>query len=112
MSSLPHPPRHSLIALSSFASHQVPLPDTRKDPKSLALLEAWLKSYEPEQIFDDQAGANHSIFRSDVVAALPKDEKRRVGFARDAYAGYSPLELGDWRVLGDERASEVSYVFI
>ncbi|HYI21042.1 MAG TPA: phosphoketolase family protein [Candidatus Limnocylindrales bacterium] len=36
----------------SWRSHQVPLADVRNDPKHLALLEQWLRSYRPEELFD------------------------------------------------------------
>ena len=36
----------------TFRSHQVPLSDVRKDPDHLAQLEAWLKSYRPDELFD------------------------------------------------------------
>jgi xylulose-5-phosphate/fructose-6-phosphate phosphoketolase len=33
--------------------HQVPLSDVRSNPEHLAQLEAWLQSYHPEELFDD-----------------------------------------------------------
>ena len=36
----------------TFRSHQVPLPAVRKDPKQLAMLESWMKSYRPDELFD------------------------------------------------------------
>ena len=36
----------------SWRSHQVPFADVREDPASLALLESWLRSYRPEELFD------------------------------------------------------------
>jgi xylulose-5-phosphate/fructose-6-phosphate phosphoketolase len=36
----------------SWRSHQVPFADVRDNPKNLALLESWLRSYEPEKLFD------------------------------------------------------------
>src|SRR5205814_4027395 len=38
----------------SFHSHQVPLSDPAANPEHLKLLEAWLKSYRPEELFDQQ----------------------------------------------------------
>jgi xylulose-5-phosphate/fructose-6-phosphate phosphoketolase len=35
-----------------WRSHQVPLSDVHKNPENLAMLEAWLKSYQPEELFD------------------------------------------------------------
>jgi xylulose-5-phosphate/fructose-6-phosphate phosphoketolase len=37
----------------SWRSHQVPIADAATDPSRLALLEAWLRSYRPEELFDD-----------------------------------------------------------
>jgi xylulose-5-phosphate/fructose-6-phosphate phosphoketolase len=37
----------------TFRSHQVPLPTAKTDAKELATLEAWLRSYEPETLFDE-----------------------------------------------------------
>ncbi|HKE94406.1 MAG TPA: phosphoketolase family protein, partial [Povalibacter sp.] len=36
----------------SWRSHQVPFSDVRDNPASLRLLETWLKSYKPEELFD------------------------------------------------------------
>ncbi len=36
----------------TFRSHQVPLADTRRDDKHRALLEEWLRSYRPDELFD------------------------------------------------------------
>ncbi|MEJ7707624.1 MAG: hypothetical protein WKF82_10360 [Nocardioidaceae bacterium] len=34
-------------------AHQVPLSGVRENPDHLAMLEAWLRSYRPEELFDD-----------------------------------------------------------
>ena len=39
-------------AEGSWRSHQVPFSDVRENPASLKLLETWLKSYQPEELFD------------------------------------------------------------
>jgi xylulose-5-phosphate/fructose-6-phosphate phosphoketolase len=38
----------------TFRSHQVPLSDPAKNPEHLAQLESWLRSYRPEELFDDR----------------------------------------------------------
>ncbi len=45
-----------LPAEGSFRSHQVPLAEVRTNPEHLAALEAWMRSYRPEELFG-QAGA-------------------------------------------------------
>ncbi len=36
----------------SWRAHQVPIPDVRENPESLKLLEDWMRSYQPEKLFD------------------------------------------------------------
>jgi xylulose-5-phosphate/fructose-6-phosphate phosphoketolase len=36
----------------SWRSHQVPLADVHKNPENLKLLQEWLQSYQPEELFD------------------------------------------------------------
>jgi xylulose-5-phosphate/fructose-6-phosphate phosphoketolase len=37
----------------TWRSHQVPIADIRENPEHLALLEEWLRSYRPHELFDD-----------------------------------------------------------
>jgi xylulose-5-phosphate/fructose-6-phosphate phosphoketolase len=37
----------------TWRSHQVPLSGVKEDPEHLALLETWMRSYRPEELFDD-----------------------------------------------------------
>ena len=37
----------------TWRSHQVPITEVRTNPEHLALLEAWLRSYRPEELFDE-----------------------------------------------------------
>ncbi len=46
----------------SWRSHQVPLSGVRDNPAHLAMLEAWLRSYRPEELFDD-AGVPVELIR-------------------------------------------------
>ncbi len=43
-------------AEGSWRSHQVPFSDVRANPKSLKMLEDWLKSYKPDELFDANGG--------------------------------------------------------
>ena len=55
----------------TFRSHQVPIPDVRKNPSHLRILEEWLRSYKPEQLFDS-AGAP----RPELVSLAPQGARR------------------------------------
>ena len=55
----------------TFRSHQVPFAKVRGNPEHLALLEAWLRSYRPEELFDE-AGA----LRPHLTALAPRGQRR------------------------------------
>ena len=52
-------------------SHQVPLAGVRDNPEHLAILETWLRSYQPDELFD-AAGRPTAL----VAAANPRGDKR------------------------------------
>ena len=77
----------------TFRSHQVPLAGLAERPEHLAALEAWMRSYRPEELFDEAGG-----LRSDLAALAPVGE-RRMGANPHANGGLltRPLELPDFR---------------
>ncbi len=54
----------------SFRAHQVPL-NPNAHPEHLTLLEEWLKSYRPKELFDEQGR-----LKPELAALAPKGEKR------------------------------------
>ncbi len=77
----------------TFRAHQVPLANVRDNPEHLALLEAWMRSYRPEELFD--ANGRPVPWLADL--APPGD--RRMGANPQANGGLHPrpLALPDWR---------------
>ncbi|WP_282692501.1 phosphoketolase family protein [Streptomyces sp. CC208A] len=71
----------------TWRSHQVPLSGVRDDPAHRAQLEAWLRSYRPEELFDERGGP-----RRPVLACVP-DGGRRLGATRHANGGLLVREL-------------------
>ncbi len=65
----------------TFRSHQVPLSDPAANPKHLAQLEAWLRSYRPEELFDSQGRLKPEL------AALAPTGDRRMGANPNANGG-------------------------
>ncbi|WP_216207301.1 phosphoketolase family protein [Amycolatopsis aidingensis] len=55
----------------TWRSHQVPLPAVRDNPEHLHELERWLRSYRPEELFDE-----HGVPTAAVRALLPTGELR------------------------------------
>ena len=41
----------------TWRSHQVPVADVRGNPEHLRILEEWLRSYRPEELFDERRPA-------------------------------------------------------
>ena len=80
----------------TFRAHQVPLPAARTDADHRAALEAWLRSYRPEELFD-KTGAPVA----DVLAQNPSGE-RRMSANPVANGGLllRDLRLPDWRDFG------------
>jgi len=55
----------------SFRSHQVPLTDVKNDHKKLVQLEEWMRSYEPEKLFD-----KNGSLKAGLAELPPKANKR------------------------------------
>jgi xylulose-5-phosphate/fructose-6-phosphate phosphoketolase len=77
----------------TWRSHQVPLAQVRDDAGHRSELERWMRSYRPEELFDD-GGA----LRPDVAALAPRGEQR-MGANPHANGGLllQSLELPDFR---------------
>ncbi|WP_433155453.1 phosphoketolase family protein [Actinomadura nitritigenes] len=80
----------------TWRAHQVPLAGVRDDPEHLAELEAWLRSYRPEELFDD-AGRPVPALRD-----LAPSGNRRMSANPHANGGLllRPLDLPDPRAYG------------
>jgi xylulose-5-phosphate/fructose-6-phosphate phosphoketolase len=57
--------------LGTWRAHQVPLSGVKNSPEHLALLEQWLRSYRPEELFDED-GAPSAL----VLSANPEGDLR------------------------------------
>jgi xylulose-5-phosphate/fructose-6-phosphate phosphoketolase len=77
----------------TFRAHQVPLDKLASHPDRLRMLEEWMKSYRPDELFDDRGSPV-----PDVLAMVPKRE-RRMGANPHANGGLllKDLSLPDFR---------------
>ncbi len=82
-----------LPAEGSFRSHQVPLANLASNPEHVAQLEDWLRSYRPEELFDE-----NGTLRQELSDLAPRGE-RRMGANPNANGGtlLRDLELPDFR---------------
>ncbi|MFC7975877.1 phosphoketolase family protein [Streptomyces cinereoruber] len=71
----------------TWRSHQVPLPGVRENAEHRAQLEAWLRSYRPEELFGDDGAPS-----ARVLACVP-DGERRLGATPHANGGLLRRDL-------------------
>ncbi|MFF3459530.1 phosphoketolase [Streptomyces sp. NPDC002730] len=71
----------------TWRAHQVPLAGVRENPQHLRQLEAWLRSYRPEELFDTLGRPT-----ADVLACVPEGT-RRLGATPHANGGLLLHEL-------------------
>jgi xylulose-5-phosphate/fructose-6-phosphate phosphoketolase len=78
---------------NTWRSHQVPFSQLREKPDHLRLLEDWMRSYRPEELFDD-----NGCFRTEIADIAPKG-RRRMGMNAHANGGLllEPLRVPNFR---------------
>lgn len=76
-----------------WRSHQVPFSDTASNPEHVSLLESWMKSYQPEELFDEEGKLIPEL------AALAPTGARRMGSNPHANGGtlLRSLRMPDFR---------------
>jgi len=77
----------------TFRAHQVPITQVRENPEHLALLESWLRSYRPVELFDEEGSLVPEL------KALPPKQYRRMSANPHANGGLllRDLSLPDFR---------------
>jgi xylulose-5-phosphate/fructose-6-phosphate phosphoketolase len=70
-----------------WRAHQVPVSDIDKNPAHLKLLESWMRSYKPEELFNDRGE-----FLPELKALAPKGD-RRMGATPYANGGLDSRDL-------------------
>jgi xylulose-5-phosphate/fructose-6-phosphate phosphoketolase len=80
----------------SWRAHQMPILDPVTNPAHLKQVEAWLRSYKPEELFDE-SGKLHAEFRE-----MAPVGQRRISGNPHANGGElrKPLEMPDFRTYG------------
>src|ERR1700723_4562333 len=77
----------------TWRAHQVPVSEIRTNPEHLKILEEWMRSYKPEELFD----ANGTLVPE--LADLPPKGRRRMGMNPHANGGMllQPLRTPSFR---------------
>jgi xylulose-5-phosphate/fructose-6-phosphate phosphoketolase len=76
----------------SFRSHQVPLANIAEKPEHLTVLARWLKSYRPEELFDE-----HGRLHDELRQLAPTGVKRMSANPRTNTGALQALRLPDFR---------------
>jgi xylulose-5-phosphate/fructose-6-phosphate phosphoketolase len=77
----------------TYRAHQVPLSNARDNPEHLALLESWMRSYRPEELFDEEGQPVDHVLQS-----APKQHRRMSANPQtNAGGGCRVLSLPDYR---------------
>ncbi|WP_206055030.1 phosphoketolase [Nocardia sp. CS682] len=85
----------------TFRAHQVPLPGARSDPDHRAVLEQWLRSYRPEELFDELGRPV-----SELLDQVPEgDQRMSANPIANGGMLVRDLNLPDWRDFGVEVAT-------
>jgi xylulose-5-phosphate/fructose-6-phosphate phosphoketolase len=81
-----------------WRAHQVPMADVKKNPKRLHQLEAWMRSYKPEELFDQNGKLN------DELKQIAPTGARRMGSNPHGNGGQlkRDLRLPDFRQYGNK----------
>jgi xylulose-5-phosphate/fructose-6-phosphate phosphoketolase len=58
----------------TFRAHQVPLDGVRRNPEHLSILETWMRSYKPEELFDERG-----TFIAELAELAPTGNRRMGG---------------------------------
>ena len=80
----------------TFRSHQVPIIVNKEHPENVEVLEAWLKSYKPNELFD-----SNGKLKKEIKDILPTGEYR-MGMNKHANGGqlFDELHIPDFRQYG------------
>ena len=89
---------NKLLVEGSFRSHQVPVVVNKEHPENLEILESWLKSYHPEELFD-----SNGTLKKELKALCPTGDLR-MGMNKNANGGLllDELHIPDFRKYGIE----------
>ncbi|MGH8928369.1 MAG: phosphoketolase family protein, partial [Acidimicrobiia bacterium] len=82
----------------TYRSHQVPLAEVRSNPEHLRMLEDWMRSYRPDELFDE-----NGAFATELASLSPR-KGRRMSDNPHANGGLllQDLSLPDFRTYGVE----------
>ncbi|PYH74431.1 putative phosphoketolase [Aspergillus vadensis CBS 113365] len=94
---------HGSFIEGSFHSHQVPLPNAKKDKEELQALQKWLSSYNPHELFTETGD-----IIDEIKSVIPLEDSKKLGQRAEAYKGYRAPDLPNWQKFVVEKGSQQS----
>ncbi|OJJ51642.1 hypothetical protein ASPZODRAFT_156487 [Penicilliopsis zonata CBS 506.65] len=94
---------HGEFIEGSFHSHQVPLPNAKKDKEELQALQDWLSSYKPHELFRDTGDVIDEI-----LSIIPTVDSKKLGQRFEAYKGYLKPDLPAWKDFAIQKGGQES----
>lgn len=103
---------HGEFIEGSFRAHQVPLPEAKTSEGELKMLQDWLASYRPEELFvihnADGEIELEGAPTTDVTQIIPDTREKRLGFRKEAYDAFQPLAVPEWMPFSVQSGREAS----
>ncbi|EIM90845.1 D-xylulose 5-phosphate/D-fructose 6-phosphate phosphoketolase [Stereum hirsutum FP-91666 SS1] len=87
----------------SFNSHQVPLPAAKKSDEQLSLLNDWLSSYKPRELFTEDGKPVE-----EVLSIVPEGDDKKMGMRKEANANFRALDVPNWIEMGVQKGEQKS----
>ncbi|KAF7327423.1 putative phosphoketolase [Mycena kentingensis (nom. inval.)] len=94
---------HGEFIEGSFHSHQVPLPNAKSVLEERVALQAWLKSYKPEELFTAEGSPI-----AEVLANIPESAEKRLGQRKECFRAYAAIDVPEWQQFCVEKGSQDS----
>jgi xylulose-5-phosphate/fructose-6-phosphate phosphoketolase len=87
----------------SFHSHQVPLPNAKSSDEELVMLQSWLSSYRPSELFNKDG-----TVVPEILSVIPEVEEKKLGQRKESYNAYVPIRTPDWKALAVKKGEQQS----
>ncbi|GAO46483.1 phosphoketolase [Saitoella complicata NRRL Y-17804] len=94
---------HGTPIEGTFHAHQVPLPTAKTDDEEFKLLDSWLKSYGPEELFNEDGSPIQ-----DALQIVPDIHEMRMGQRKETYANWRALDVPDFKTRAVEKGEQTS----
>ena len=75
-----------------WRAHQVPVTDPSANPTNLEIVENWMRSYRPEELFDEH-GSPVAELQGTGARGRPADQRQSARERRPAYQAAEPARL-------------------